>query len=185
MARLGVLDKATHHLATRGLTSTQRNQLTAIQCLGIWDGAKQLRFYKEGDGRCAWCGNASTGLVHEVWACKALRDTQRAADADLANLGEHNTPMHILLGAPSQLIADNEADFFMPLENKHIPDGAEGLLKFTDTMGSEGLNLLQRLGGFPGATANTVAYKITCRVEAPQLLDIAPCTDPVPVKPNY
>ena len=44
MANLGTLDKATHQLATRGLTATQRNQLTAIQSLGIWDGAKQLKF---------------------------------------------------------------------------------------------------------------------------------------------
>ena len=92
--------------------------------------------------------------------------------------------MHILLGVPSQLIADYDADFFIPLENKHIPDGAEGLLKFNDTMCSEGSNLLNRLGGFPGATANTVAYKITCKVEAPQLLDIAPCPLPAPDKPN-
>ena len=167
MANLGTLDKATHQLATRGLTATQRTQLTAIQSLGIWDGAKQLQFYKEGDGRCPWCGDASTGLVHEAWACKALRDTQLAADPDLDYLGVHNTPMHILLGVPSQLIADYDTDFFTPLANMHIPDGAEGLLKFLDTMGSEGSNLLNRLGGFPGATANTVAYKITCKVEAP------------------
>ena len=106
MKRLGSLDKVTLHLATQGLTTTQRNQLTAIQTLGIWDGAKQLKFYKEGDGRCPWCGEDATGLVHEIWACRALRDTQRAADVDLDHLGEHNTPMHILLGVPSQRIAD-------------------------------------------------------------------------------
>ena len=50
--------------------------------------------------------------------------------------------MHILLGVPSQLIADYDTDFFRPLENAHIPDGAGGLLKVSDTMGSEGSNLL-------------------------------------------
>ena len=164
MKGLGPLDQVTLHLATTGLTNTQRNQLTAIQSLGIWDGAKQLKFYKEGDGRCPWCGDAATGLVHEAWACKALRDTQLAADSDLEHLREHNTPMHILLGVPSQLIADYDADSFHPVGDRHIPNGVDGLLKFNDTLGSEGYNLLSRIGGFAGATANTVAYRITCRV---------------------
>ena len=72
----------------------------------------------------------------------------------------------------------------MPLENTHIPDGADGLLKFSDTMGSEGSNLLIGPGGFSGATANTVAHKITCRVDAPTLIDIAPCPQHAPNKPN-
>ena len=92
--------------------------------------------------------------------------------------------MHILLGVPSQLIADYDTDFFIPLENKHIPDGAEGLLKFSDTMGSEGFSLPSKAGGFPGATAYTVAYRITCRVEGPPMLDIAPCPHPAPDKAN-
>ena len=57
----------------------------------------------------------------------------------------------------------------------HIPNGVDGLLKFNDTLGSEGYNLLNRIGGFAGATANIVAYRITCRVEGPPKLDIAPC----------
>ena len=111
MQHLQTIDRATYHQATQGLSQAQRNHILAIQSLGIWDNAKQLKYYREGDGCCPWCGAQATGIIHELWSCKALAKTQQLADPDLDRIGERNTPTHILLGIPSQLIPDYDADF--------------------------------------------------------------------------
>ena len=59
--------------------------------------------------------------------------------------------MHILLGIPSQLIPDYDADFFQVLNGHRIHAGADELLKFNGILGAEGFALLQRTAGFEGA----------------------------------
>ena len=180
MKHLQSIDKVVYHQATQGLTQAQRNHLVAIQSLGIWDNAKQLKFYREGDGCCPWCGANATGIVHEAWSCKALTAIKQQADPYLDGIGEHNTPVHILLGIPSQLIAEYDADFYEVLNGNRIPEGAHKLLKFNDTLGGDGHALLRRSAGFEGATANTVAYTFTCSTEEPIRLTVEPCAEQAP-----
>ena len=92
--------------------------------------------------------------------------------------------MHILLGIPSQLIPDYDADFYQVLNGHRIPEGTDELLKFNGILGDDGYALLQRSAGFRGATANTVAYTFTCRTEEPIQLTVDPCRDDAPEKPN-
>ncbi len=167
-----------------GLTQAQRNHLVAIKSLGIWDNAKQLKFYREGDGCCPWCRAKATGIIHEALSCKALTAIQQQADPDLDKIGEHNTPAHILLGIPSQLIPEYDSDFYQVLNGHRIPEGADKLLKFNDTLGGDGLALLQRSAGFEGATANTVAYAFICTSEEPHRLAVEPCDEQAPDEPD-
>ena len=81
----------------------------------MWSAAKDLTFYREGDGKCPWCEGDDSGPMHETWNCAALKDIQLLKDPDLQFLSTANTPLHILHGLPSQLEADYTDDIITPL----------------------------------------------------------------------
>ena len=66
-------DKITYMAANAKLSYEDRRTLLTAQTLGSWSATKAKEHYKEGDGKCPYCGKDDSGTIHEVWSCSALR----------------------------------------------------------------------------------------------------------------
>ena len=102
---LTTFDKDTHRAAISTLAPSTKALVISAQSLAMSSASKRFGFFGEGDGKCPFCGNISSGIVHEAWSCPAFTKEQNEEDAYLSALGPANVPEHILLGLPEQLEA--------------------------------------------------------------------------------
>ena len=92
-----------YHLAASKLSAEERGLVAAAQNLTMGSAARRLLHQGAGNGSCPFCGALESGIIHEAWVCKALRDAQDAADPYLGALRPGVVHSHLLLGVPEQL----------------------------------------------------------------------------------
>ena len=106
-------DKHTYCTAARTIPASQQQLVRCAQSFGMWSAGRRLEVFQEGNGRCPFCGDADSGVIHEVWSCRAFAEEQALHDEGLGQLSPANTPTHILLGFPPKIDARLD-EFLIP-----------------------------------------------------------------------
>ena len=106
-------DKHTYCTAARTIPNSQQQLVRCAQSFGMWSAGNKLEVFQEGNGRCPFCGDADSGVIHEVWSCRAFAEEQLLQDEGLGRLSPANTPAHVLLGFPPKIDARLD-EFLIP-----------------------------------------------------------------------
>ena len=128
---------------------------------------KRLKYFGEGSGTCPFCGDNSSGIVHESWSCPAFKEEQDEEDAYLSCHGPHNVPKHILLGLPEQLEACYSDQLLRFLPGQRPPAGSCPELCCEATLNNEAQAYLAQLCGLQNQTATSIAYMFKAHASAP------------------
>ena len=69
-------DKDTHRAALSQLLPSTKALVLSAQTLTMSSAGKRQKYFGEGSGRCPFCGDTSSGIMHESWSCPAFKKEQ-------------------------------------------------------------------------------------------------------------
>ena len=97
------------------------------------------------------------------------RSTSHSAEGglELDGLNLDNSPMHILLGLPSQLNCDYECGLIQPKHGQRISLDSK-LLNYDGTMPQDVQRLLAVLRAFEGNSASRVGHRMSTSARPPE-----------------
>ena len=102
----------------------------------------------------------------------------------MQNLNTKNAPLHVLMGLPPHLEAEETTQLVTPLPGCHISDGVDGLLTFPTAMERDGWDVFFQLERFPGITATRLAHSLSCHCDSPPYVNVVPICELAPAQHN-
>ncbi len=183
--RMLSFDKDTHRAAMCQLPPSTKALVLSAQSLTMSSAGKRFKYFGEGSGNCPFCGDSSSGIIHESWCCPAFKKEQDEEDAFLSCLGPHNVPTHVLLGLPEQLEACYSDQLIRFLPGQRPPTGTCPDLCCDGTLTTDAQEFLVQLcAAHPSNTATSIAYMLKANTSATPKLSTPPIMSEAPSVPT-
>ena len=177
-------DKDTHRAALSQLPPSTKALVLSAQTLTMSSAGKRHKFFGESSGRCPFCGDPCSGIVHEAWSCPAFKKEQEEEDAFLSVLGPDNVPMHTLLGLPEQLEASYSDQLIRYLPGRRPQSGSSPELCCDAILSNETQAFLAQLCANHSHTATSIAYMLKANAFVPPKLTLPPILAEPPALAN-